>query len=345
VISLLILTAISVRGPGQLTQPVSAVPDTYMTWISGSTYQMADGNQVTWNADPCPVDTGEPISADGSDDTFLPTPPTSICTTLNSPPQVPQPYGGTGPYRRVLTKPGFYGLEAHVKTPPDNQISPRPSLTTDIGYGDTPYLYLGGWGANRTEVDSAIDAGLIFNYRTRMWDAYMAFSGRPKGSNILSWPVNIPPGETTYLGFATVGAQQGPRVNQSHWAWLGVTDEGPSNYSYLFKFVAINALAGWTESGANCYLKRMTSIAQVQPEGSAHASFLKQVKWSDLSSDSPFLQDTLWSSTGLACAWVDPASVSGYSVYPKQKSSMWLHKPVTVTFTSAAQETVKIVCQ
>lgn len=336
--------------PATALPPATTDNEIVGTWTGSNTYELPDGSVITCNVDMLSGD--EPFIADPDpepvDDLE---PPLLQKRALHF--QTPPAFGGSGPYRRVLTKPGFAYEEIHVTIPADIDISRKPTDPQNPGYNDTPYIYLGGWGANRSSIDNAIDAGLIFDHTTRSWSPFVA---RSKRHDWRSWPMHLKPGAHVKLAFAatTFGPGGGSWDTTDACAycflWVSIDAEEWQPYGdkpQIIKYIPISPQAGWTTLGVNQYLKRMTSIAQ-QPSEGPHDTYLKNVIWDRhevffMGWEDQLLSRPTVTSEMQTSYWVStPSVIDGFYQCPRKKQGPWPSNVIDVSRIDGGDETVSI---
>jgi hypothetical protein len=153
-------------------------------------------------------------------------------------------FAGSGPYRRVLARPGYSYVSGTVFLPCD-VARLRPSF-------ETAFAYVGGWGAGRD--GTAVDAGF---QRSNEFDDYATFL-RAQGYRQLSGGVRFRCNHA--VAFAFYAATDTELRFQAR----GYTERGRD------ESVAIrlrhDARFGWPRNGGGTtdgiVLKRMTTIAQ-----------------------------------------------------------------------------------
>ena len=115
------------------------LPDASTMWAEQGYYPTEDDSYSE------PASSAELIDSGGPD--------TSSCTIKGRKPlqSPPGPYGGTGPYRRTLTKDGCFYIMFDAVLPTAGSIIVPP---VGPGVGDSEYMHTGGWGRTISVVES-----------------------------------------------------------------------------------------------------------------------------------------------------------------------------------------------
>jgi hypothetical protein len=159
-------------------------------------------------------------------------------------------FSGSGPYRRIVTKPGFSYVAGSVFLP-CNAARLRPNF-------ETAFAYVGGWGAG--SAGPAVDAGF---QRSNLYDDYALFI-RAQGFKQLSIEPRFPCGHTVAFRFYAASD-----TDLRLWA-KGRTERGVDEA--LVANLKHDATYGWPAAGGGpvdgIVLKRMTTIGQSDPSTS-----------------------------------------------------------------------------
>lgn len=217
--------------------------------------------------------------------------------------------GGTGPYRRVFSKPSYSWSSAYVYLPGGTNIKDSNGPGQN---GDAGFVYLGGWGRS----GSAVDAGFIHGSTYSDWAPMIQING-----NALGQTVRLAEAQNVYLKFLV------PANDKIAMAFSGIQKSTGTQISRTY----IYDVSGFSVSGGNI-MKRMTTIGQ-SVENFKTGSYIKNVHWYNTNiglSDSSYHP---WTSVDQATD-----SYSGYHSYPDSTK-------VTVNFVNAGEETDSIVLQ
>jgi hypothetical protein len=200
------------------------------------------------------------------------------------------------------------------------------SQVTVASSGDTPYIYMGGWGD--LAGDGAFDAGLQYSPTFHNWALFekgcgYGQTGPTNGDRFAS-------NETISLSFAVVNSGTAGYVNLIVTATGLDAGNAGNNYTGNGQIITENvtllvstASYGWSAgTGNENTLKRMTSIAQ-STQNFADGSSINGVDWTNA---------VLGQSSSDAVAW----SGGGSQSYPNTPGI------VTVDYVNAANETDNI---
>lgn len=212
--------------------------------------------------------------------------------------------GGTGPYRRVLSKAGTYSqpysyMETSVYLPTSSNVYEKK------GTNDTAYIYIGGSG-NGTE----IDAGLQHSPTYGNWAPFI------NCKRVYSHPTDtdrFKAGQTVKMVFYVSSD------NHVVLEVTGITDKGQTKTIKTY----CNNATGWKANGVGNKMKRITSIGQ-SPESLSNGSYIKNVRWSN-----SYIGTRTSKHKWLA------NDTSDYVCYPNKTK-------VNVSYTDAGTETVSI---
>jgi hypothetical protein len=157
-------------------------------------------------------------------------------------------FAGSGPYRRLITKPGFSYVSGTVSLP-CKAAHLRPNF-------EVAFAYVGGWGVG--SAGTAVDAGF---QRSNAFDDYAAFI-RAQGYPQISKEPRFPCGHSVDFAFSAV-------TDTDLRLWTkGYTE----NHKVEVVVADLNHVAsyGWPSGGGGTangiVLKRMTTIGQNDPE-------------------------------------------------------------------------------
>jgi hypothetical protein len=157
-------------------------------------------------------------------------------------------FAGSGPYRRLVTKPGYSFVSGSVYLP-CKAAHLRPSF-------ETAFAYVGGWGTGST--GTAVDAGF---QRSNAFDDYAAFI-RAQGYQQVSKEPRFKCGGVIAFAFSAVTS-----TDLRLWT-KGLTENG--KVEVVVADVKHAASYGWPPDGGGTtdgiVLKRMTTIGQNDPE-------------------------------------------------------------------------------
>lgn len=157
-------------------------------------------------------------------------------------------FAGSGPYRRLITKPGYSYVSGKVFLP-CKAAHLHPHF-------ETAFAYVGGWGVG--SAGEAVDAGF---QRSNLYDDYAAFI-RAQGLPQVSKEPRFKCGRAVEFAFSAVS-------NTELRLWTkGLTEN--NKVEVVVAKLRHDALYGWPAAGGGSangiVLKRMTTIGQNDPE-------------------------------------------------------------------------------
>ncbi|MEX1029836.1 MAG: hypothetical protein WDZ91_07300 [Paenibacillaceae bacterium] len=214
--------------------------------------------------------------------------------------------GGTGPYRRVFSKPNYTWASAYAYLPGGTDMVDNNAAG---GNGDTGYVYTGGWG----NTGSAVDAGFMHGTTNHDWAPMLQINGSAYG--------------------------QTPRLSESQNVFLKFWVSGTGQISMYFAGIEkstglqitrtyVYSAPGFSTTGGNI-IKRMTTIGQTT-ESFTTGSHIRNVHWYSTYIGTSSTSNHAWVSTDQATD-----SFSGYHSYPNSTV-------VTVSYVNAGEETDNI---
>jgi hypothetical protein len=164
-------------------------------------------------------------------------------------------YKNSGPYHRVLTTPGYSYVRATVFLPCDG-VHVNPS-------GETPFVYLGGWGAG--DDGTAIDAGFQYSPTYRNYALFIrAQTSRDQGKKQISESPRFVCGHPVKLEFIAYSR------TEIHLNATGTTADNKGAdikaANIVHSVLRHGAAYNWPPDGGGrrngIVLKRMTTIGQ-----------------------------------------------------------------------------------
>lgn len=176
--------------------------------------------------------------------------------------------GGSGPYRRVLSKTGYSRLTANIYLPDKylNEAYMKPGLPIP----DKGYIYTGA-----VTTGGQIDMGLALNYdygTTSTMETWGMFIVGDNGDNDANFG-NFKMGTTVFLKYYT------PSDNTAALYVSGVAKDGSPLAITLT--AQIPSYKGFKVNGTGMQIKRITSIGQ-DTEDLTTGSYIKNVHWSNV---------------------------------------------------------------
>lgn len=181
----------------------------------------------------------------------------------------PTPTGGSGPYRRVYSKPGYAWQQSKVHLSTSANISTGREINImDISTGETAFTYAGGWG----DLGGAVDAGFQYSSTNDDWALFIRYEVPGSGSlQHAATGVRFRANQDVSLKFLVMSNNNVQTVAS------GLSIAGKSQTLTVIQ--NMDPSFGWHLNGSGNVLKRMTSIGQSPPEDLTTGSYHKKVHW------------------------------------------------------------------
>lgn len=233
---------------------------------------------------------------------------------------LPTQTGGSGPYRRVFSNDGYSWMSTYVTLPskPDINQPNKAAVIKDQNsstLGDTGYVYIGGWSSNST----GIDAGMQHSTLNDDWAPTTLANGLMVPSS-----TRFSANQDIYMKFYITN------TNEATLAVSGIGTDGISKTITLVR----SGVSGWNKDGIGSRLKRMTTIGQKGGESMTTGSFMKGVRWHDITIGR---YDSNASSANLIYSSWGSSQTGGYHSWDNSQATH-----ISVNYINAGEETVNI---